>query len=351
MLAADRRSAEAYILDQFADADLVLLGEDHAIRQTLAFVRDLVPQLHRAGVHNLVVEFGAEEDQHELDRLLTSPGYDADALKRLMFRYNSAWSWVEYRDLYEAAWRLNRSLPAGAPPFRIVNMSYVYRWHEFAAPRTPDVLQRVFWRGTVDGFRARVIEDQVLRRGEKALVLTGTPHAFTRYAMPRVEDNNEGFCGFDANWLGNRLLRRHPDRVVSVLVHQPFPNLPGRQPALVQPAQGAIERIMAELGNAPRGFDLKNAAMGALPDRSYYAMCHPDFTMADLFDGYLFLAPFRELEPATVDPGFVDASNIAEALRNYPDPDWKSPPRDLAGFRAHLAGMAEEIRNRYRSVE
>lgn len=351
VLGENPQSPADYLVGRFGEADLVLLGEDHAIAQTLSFVQLLIPQLYRAGVRNLVVEFGAEEDQQALDRLLTATTYDAAALKALMFRYNSAWSWVDYQDIYRAAWRFNRSLPAGQPPFRIVNMSYVYRWHAFSTPRTPEVLQRVFWRGTIDAFRADVIEREVLRRGEKALVLTGTPHAFTRYAMPRMDDNAEGFCGFDANWLGNRLLRRHPGRVLSVLVHQPFPNLPGREPAYVQPAQGAIERIMAKSGHAPQGFDLRNGVMGTLPDRSYYSTCHGDFRMADLFDGYVYLAPIRQLQPAAVDPVFIDASNIGDALRNYPDPDWKAAPVDLAGFREHLSGMAEEIRRRYESVE
>lgn len=350
-LAEEARSPEDYVVHSFERADVVLLGEDHAIAQTLAFVEGLIPQLHRAGVRNLVMEFGAAEDQQALDRLLTAQAYDAAALRRLMFHYNSAWSWVEYRGLYEAVWRFNRGLAPGQPPFRIVNMSYVYRWQAFSAPRTPEVLQRVFWRGTVDRFRADVIDNEVLARGGKALVLTGTPHAFTRYAMPRRDDNAEGFCSFDANWLGNRLLRRHPGRVVSLLMHQPFPNRPGARPAYLQPAAGAVERIMAKLGNEPRGFDLKTGIMGTLSDRSFYAMCHEGFTLSDFFDGYVFLAPIRSLRPATVDPDFVDAANIDEALRNYPDPDWKPRPNDLAGFRAHLAGMEEEIRQRYESVE
>lgn len=350
-LTRDARSAEDYVVDRFDDADLVLLGEDHAIVQTLAFVERLVPRLYRAGVRNLVMEFGAAEDQRALDRLLTAPAYDAAALRQLMFHYNSAWSWVEYRGLYEAVWRLNRSLPAGQPPLRVVNMSYVYRWSEFSAPRTPEVLRRVFWRGTIDRFRADAIDREVLARGGKALVLTGTPHAFARYAMPRMDDNADGFCGFDANWLGNRLLRRHPGRVASLLVHQPFPNRPGAQPAYVQPAQGAIERIMAKLGDTPRGFDLRGGIMGTLPDRSFYATCHADFRLADFFDGYVFLAPIRELRPATVDVGFVDETNLDAALESYPDPDWKPRPNDLAGFRAHLAAMAEEIRRRYASVQ
>lgn len=344
------RSPSDYIVSKFADADVLLLGEDHAIAQNLAFVANLIPALHAAGVHNLVVEFGAEEDQQALDRLLVAPAYDADALRQLMFNYNSAWSWTEYRDLYRAAWRFNRSLPQGQAPFRIVNMSYVYRWQHYGAPRSPEMLRRVFWRGPIDRFRADLIEREVLARDGKALVLTGTPHALTRYAMPRTDDNGEGFCGYDANWLGNHLLRRHPGRVTNVLLHRPFHGFPGGPAAYVQPAQGAVERILAALDNPPLGFDLRGSVMGTLPDRSFYSTCHDDFRLGDLFDGYIFLAPINALQPATVDQGFVDASNLEAALSNFPDPDWTTPPRNLQEFRTHLRGMAEEIRLRYQSV-
>jgi len=340
-----------YVVGKFDSADVVLLGEDHAIRQTLEFVESLVPRLYRAGVRNLVMEFGAAEDQQELDRLLTASIYDPAEAKRLMFHYNSAWSWIEYRRLYEAAWRFNRTLPEGKPPFRIVNMSYVYRWDQFESPRSVAVLQRVFWRGTIDGFRADVIETEILMRGEKALVLTGTPHAFSRYAMPMTDDNADGFCRFDDNWLGNRLLRRHPGKVVSILVHQPFPSMPGGGSAYEQPALGAIERILAALGNEARGFDLRNGVVGTLPDRSYYSMCHADFVLADFFDGYVFLAPIDQLRPATPDLGFVSEENLPEAMRNFPDPDWKPRPPDLVAFRKHLSGMADEIRQRYGDVD
>ena len=340
-----------YVVGKFDSVDVVLLGEDHAIRQTLEFVESLVPRLYQAGVRNLVMEFGAVEDQQELDRLLTAPVYDRAKAKRLMFHYNSAWSWIEYQRLYEAAWRFNLTLPQGQPPFRVVNMSYVYRWDRFASPRSLPVLRRVFWRGTIDGFRAGLIEAEILARREKALVLTGTPHAFSRYAMPMMDDNADEFCRFDDNWLGNRLLRRHPGKVLSILMHQPFPSMPGRDSTHEQPALGAIETVMAALGNEARGFDLRNEVIGTLPDRSAYSMCREDFVLADFFDGYVFLAPIGRLQPATPDLAFVDEGNLSEAIRQFPDPDWKPRPADLAAFRAHLSGMENEIRQRYGSVD
>ncbi len=340
-----------YLVRQFEQADLVLLGEDHAVKQNLQFIATLLPRLHRAGVRQLVMEFGAEEDQAALDELINAPAYDAERARALMFSYNTMWSWKEYRALYEAAWRLNRSLAPGEPRFRIVNMSYRFRWRGYPGYKTPETMRQVFWRGSIEKFRAEVIEHEVLARGGKALVLTGTTHAFTRYEQPVFAYNADGYCSFDAMDLGNRLYRSHGARVRTVLLHQPFPNRIGAAPRWVQPAGGAVERLMAQRGFQPVGFDLRGAAMGRLPEDSYHAMCHPGLTLGELADGYVFLAPFSQLEPATPDLGFITLANLQEALALYPPDLGSAPgPTDLETAHRHLTDMARQIGETYRAL-
>lgn len=255
--AADLKAAlppDDYILSQFTRADVVLLGEDHAVKQHLDFVASLIPKLYSAGINNLVMEFGAFEDQKTLDALLTAPIFDEALAKQLMFNYNSMWSWQEYRGLYRAAWAFNRTLTSGQKPFRILNMSYVYDWSAFDGVRTPQVLKRVFPRGAVDAFRASLIEREVLDRHEKALVLTGTLHAFTRFGMPQTLSDGDGFCLKTFNSLGNRLYRAHGMRITNLMFHQLLPGQPGATPYFDQPASGEVERLMQDNGNRPPRF-------------------------------------------------------------------------------------------------
>jgi hypothetical protein len=336
-----------YILSKFARADVVLLGEDHAIRQHLAFVAELIPDLHAAGVRNLVMEFGATEDQAALDALLAAPVYDQETARRLMFRYNTMWSWKEYRNLYRAAWAFNRALAPGDRPFRIINMSYIYDWRGYTGATTPQDLKRVFPRGVVDAFRADIIAREILDRGEKALVLTGTLHAFTRSGMPQTQSDSDGFCLRTYNALGNRLFRDHGSRISNIMFHQALPSRPGGAQPFVQPGGGEIERLMRANGKRAVGFDLRGAAAGRIREGSYYGLCDEDLTLADLFDGYLFLAPFESLEAATPDPAFLDADNIAKAIEQFPNPDWNPKPRNLGEAQAHMLKMAKEIDERY----
>ncbi|WP_423604323.1 alpha/beta hydrolase [Sphingomonas sp. MS122] len=343
-------SPEDYLLAKFRSADIVLLAEDHAVKQNIAFVINAIPRLYAAGVTNLVMEFGAEEDQARLDRLVTAPAYDARTARAVMFNYNVMWSWQDYHDIYRAVWAFNRSLPKGKPPFRIVNMSYVFDWSGFSGLRTPATMQQVFPRGTADQFRAALVAREVLDRGEKALVLTGTVHAFTRHAAGQIQSDGDGFCQRTVNSLGNRLHASHGARITNVLLHQSLPALPGRSRPFEQPGDGAVERVMLLNGNRPVGFDLRQAPMGALRDYSYYGVCDRDLTLADLFDGYIFLAPFKALRAATPDPAFVDETNIDRAIEQFPDPDWSPRPANLAEARAHLLNMARQIDARYAAL-
>lgn len=350
---AQVRAAQApddYLVAKFRSADVLLLAEDHAVRQSVAFVTNAIPKLYAAGVTNLVMEFGAEEDQAQLDRLLTAPAYDAATARQLMFNYNVMWSWQDYRDIYRAVWAFNRSLPKGKPPFRIVNMSYVFDWSGFTGTRTPETLRHVFPRGMVDQFRAERIAREVLDKGQKALVLTGTVHAFTRFAAGQTQSDGDGFCQRTASALGNRLHAAYGTRIANVMLHQSLPALPGRRDAFEQPGDGAVELIMRLNGNRPVGFDLRHAPMGSIRDYSYYGICDRDFVLADLFDGYIFLAAFKDLRAATPDAGFVDDANLARAIEQFPDPDWTPRPANLAEVRAHLSNMAKQIGARYAAL-
>lgn len=327
----------------------MLLGEDHAIKRNLAFVRSLIPLLYQAGVTNLVMEFGAEEDQAKLDALVTAPKFDEALAKQLMFHYNTMWSWQEYRELYRAAWEFNRKLPQGSKPFRVLNMSYVFDWSGFTGVRTPAAMQKVFLRGAIDAFRASLIEREVLDRHQKALVLTGTVHALTRFAKPEPNPEADGFCVHTTNMLGNRLQRDYPGRVTNIMFHQLLGNMPQQSPTWVAPAHGEIEKLMRANGNAPVGFEVRNTRIGTLKLGTAYSVCDPDVTLGELFDGYIFLAPISQLTAATPDETFVDETNLKTALEQFPDPDWSKRPTDLAGARSHIRSMADAINGKYKT--
>ncbi|MBL8268341.1 hypothetical protein [Steroidobacter sp.] len=307
---------EQYVLRKFERADVVLLAEDHALQHNLKLAQRLIPLLYRAGIYNFGMEFGASEDQAALDTLVTGAKYDESVARRLMFNYNVGWVFKEYMDIYRVAWELNRSLPAGARKFRILNLSYRYDFAAFTGARTPAAMAKVYYKGPADAHRAEVVQREILARGEKLLVLTGTVHAFTRYAMPMPDYNGEGFVRLDDRHLGNRLLKLAPGKVVTILLHQPFPGKFGGQ---VRPANGALDQVFTGLKGRRVGFDLVGTPMGELADDSYYATGYSDFRLRDLADGYIYEMPIENFRGCEIDEAFLTDQNWPQAQRELPD--------------------------------
>lgn len=316
-----------YLISKFNDADIILLGEDHGVKENLDFVRNLIPKLYQRGIYMLGMEFGAYEDQAQLDSLINAPEYDEQLARKLMFNYNTRWAIVEYMSIYKAAWEWNRSLPEGAKKFRVLNISYCYNWSEFEGARTPENMKKVFPLGNAEDFRCSLLEREVLAFNQKILVLTGTPHAFTFYHFPLYDYTSPGFVRYEERFLGNLLYSKYGERVLSVALHQPFPNYPNHQPVWVSPVAGELEVLMRKADNKAVGFDLKNTPLGKLRDNSYYSMGYTNFTLADLFDGYIFLKPIKELSSCSVDYKFMDEMNWDRAVSNNPDPDWHPRPQ------------------------
>lgn len=306
-----------YVVRQFRHADIVLLGEDHRVRQNLLFVQQLIPRLHAAGISMLGMEFGAVEDQAALDALVTGRDYDEAAARRIMFGYDTSWAYREYLDVYRAAWAFNRRRPAGSRAFRILNLSYRYNWRAAGPVLTPARAAMIFARGPIDAFRARRIKTEILDRRQKMLALVGTIHATTHYAARSYDYNAPNFVREDRRHLGNLLLAMRPGRVRSILLHQPFPSADQGGIRLVQPAGGAIERMMRSLDDQPSGFDLVGSPVGALADTSLYAAGRTHFELAALADGYVFLAPFAALTGCTIDRQFVTEETWAEARDRF----------------------------------
>lgn len=341
---------EQYVIQAFQTHDVVLLGERHVVKENLLFVQSLIPALYKNGIYVLGMEFGASEVQPQMDQLVTAATYSEATARELMFTYNVAWGFQEYLDVCKAAWAFNRTLPAGARPFRILNLSYIYHWEKYTGARTPESMQQVFPKGTADKFRMEVIEREVLQRGDKLLALVGTPHAYTRYGSPYFKYNGDHFCDFDREWLGNRLYARYPGKVFNILLHQAFTQKTGDTWSLVSPAGGAVERLMALNGNKPAGFNLLHTPMGKLPDSSTNAMCYDNFTLEQFFDGYLFLEPLRDLEGCTVVEEFVNETNIGQALKNFPDPDWHPNVSNLQDVRKMIRRTSEEVAEQLRGL-
>ncbi|WP_294957238.1 ChaN family lipoprotein [uncultured Flavobacterium sp.] len=331
-LSNNKNTPEEYIASKFAQKDIILLSEEHRVKENLQFVKNLIPVLYQNKVYNLGMEFGASENQAQLDSLISAPEYNKDLARKLMFNYNSGWAFKGYTDLYEAAWSFNKSLPKSSKKFRILNLSYRYDWSSFSGQRTSEKMKKVFYKGNTETYRFSIVEKEIVTKREKILILTGDVHAFTKYKFPVYDSLGTDFIRFEDGYFGNQLYAKYPRLVYSVLLHKPFSNRPDTKPNLISPADGKIEIIMEKINNTPVGFDLADTPLGKLKDNSYYSMGYQDFTLENFYDGYIFLAPINKLSGCDIDPKFLTASNWNEAQENVADPDWRPRPKNMEEY-------------------
>lgn len=323
-------SPDAYVLSKFKTRDVVLLAENHAIRDNLLFVQSLIPKLYASGVYTIGMEFGASEDQESLDALVTGEKYDADKARELMFHYNVIFPYKEYMGIYRIVWELNRSLPSEAPKMRVLNLSYRYDWKDYPGYRNVETTSKVFHKGGTERYRADLIDREILRQGKKILILTGTVHAFTRYRMPVFDYLEEGFVRLQNGFMGNLLFSKVPEKVCTLILHFMFSEQDQIGNRL--PADGQIEAIMEVFNNRPMGFHLSHTPMGQLEDHSYLSLGHPDFRLEDLADGYIFLRPLSEQTGCTVDYDFLKDHTLDEVKEQFPDPEWHPPIQSLEDY-------------------
>ncbi|MBB6462350.1 hypothetical protein [Flammeovirga kamogawensis] len=338
-----------FIIKKFKTNTVVLLGEDHGIKNNLDFVSQLIPKLYKAGVYNLGMEFGASEMQHKVDSLLSAPQFDEELMRNIMFFYNVGWPYKEYMDVYKNAWKFNTTLKANDKKFRIINLSYQYNWSNYLGENTPEEKAEIFNKGEADLYRAKVVEKEVFDKNEKALLLVGTPHAFTKFLNRNLENKISENCPAEAIYLGHRLLDKHPDKVYTILLHQAFYGTEKSNYKLMSPAHGNIEKAMALNGNKPIAFDLVHSPMGLLEDNSFYASCNDTFRLNQFFDAYIFLVPFDQMDGCTYDAHFYDNHNWEDIRVQIPDPNWNPRPSTQQKYQEQRRAFVD-IKERYKDV-
>ncbi len=309
------KSPKEFIVDVFKEKDIVFLSEDHAVKDNLLFVKELIPHLYQAGVAYLGMEFGASEDQEKLDKLITGDVYDADEARDIMFSYNVIFPYQEYLDLYEAVFNFNQSLAKNQNKFRILNLSYRFDWSKFKKPYTEENKALVFTKGDIEAYRTNIIKQQVLDTGKKILILTGTIHAFTKFR----------FEGSKNQYFGQRVYDLAPNKTYNIQLHEYTRNDQGQR---ISPCKEEVEAYFKEFAS-PVGMDLSNSQIGDLPFELYQ---HKPVLLKELFDGYIYLKPLKDRQGCIVDKGFLNGKTLQDIQQNFPDPNWHKIPKSFEDY-------------------
>jgi len=325
----DHLPPEDYVISKFKDHDVVFLGEFHRIRHDVEFVQNLIPRLYQAGVFTLAIEFARREDQPLIDQLLNGATYDESLARQIAFNQYVFWGYQEYVDIYKAAWKLNQQLPKNKRRFRILGVNCSPDWSlvqkQEDLENNPEVMTKV-WRGCGETQWGKVILDEVVAKGEKALVYSGMHHAFTQYRQPLYNTATHGFAGFGDVRMGNYVYNAIGKRAITICLHAVWISSEGYDAPDVYAADGYIDAAMAKVAPAITrvGFDTIGTPFGDLPGTtSIYKYGYKDFVLSTFCDGYIYQGPLSAYEGVTPIKDFINEANLATAQAQAPNPKFR----------------------------
>jgi hypothetical protein len=341
-LTQHHQTPEEYVVSKFKDYDVVFVGEQHRIKENVELIQRLIPLCYAQGIYTLGTEFARREDQPLLDSLLYGAAYDESLARRIGFLQFTFWGYQECLDIFHAAWRVNHDLAAGARRFRVLGLNNSPDWSlvKTEADREKHSVMVEVWHHQDETDWARVLLDEVVARGEKALVFSGIHHAFSEYKQP-VSDKGK-FIRFGDTRLGNAVYEKIGKRCMTIYLHAPWNAAEGYDAPMVYPVDGVIDALMAQLGprGYPVGFDTHGTPFGKLPgETSLYKFGYDHFTLENYCDGYIFQMPISLYTGVTPIKDFVNASNLEIARQQSPNPYFRTA--SCADFNSAIAEDAD----------
>jgi outer membrane protein OmpA-like peptidoglycan-associated protein len=174
-------SATKYIVRAYQRYPLVALSEMHGNAESQALFTAVVrdPDF-QAVVSDIVVEFGNGRFQGVVDRYLAGENVRRDELMRV-WRETTQISGIFDLPMYEAMLTTVRNVNASLPPARKLRVwlgDPPIDWSTVTSPADEDMND---WR---DAFFARVVDDQIRKRGRTALLFIGGAHIGRKVIFP-----------------------------------------------------------------------------------------------------------------------------------------------------------------------
>lgn len=344
---ANYRTPEDYVISKFEDHDIVFIGEFHRIKQNLELVHNLIPRLYESGVYNIGIEDGDYDDQPEIDALTTSDTYDEALARKILFNHYVFWGYQEYADIFKAAWTLNKSLPKGSRKFRVVGLCLKEDWSYVKSEEDcdePQIMRKVWGKVGYDEFMANTILKEFVDKEEKALIYTGSSHAFTQYRQPIYNEKTKEFVRFVEDRMGTLVHNKIGNRAFNIFLHSSWPNEKGYSELLVYPVDGVIDTLMPTLPPKYRkvGFDTHGTPFGSLRGTTtLWKHGYDNFVLSDFCDGYIYQCALSEYTPVTPIEGFINSNNLEEAKSQSPETRFKKPFITPQDFNEQIANDAK----------
>mgnify|MGYP001336849730 CR=1 FL=1 len=317
------QSASEHLVELASSKQLVLLGDQIGISQHVSFVAQILPELHEAGVRNLAWEFTNSRAQQQLDGLLSADEWnDVVCTELFVDLMGIGFTYREYAEVVKAAWSLNRTLESSASAFRIIGLgipTYVEDPELLDGRSASELELRNWWMGghyrDVAAFHmANILTNEILRTGERALVLVSSERSTTNFVQ--WDD------GLPTVSVGNLLYRWVGEGVARAVFHGAIAD------------SMAVERVEALVAAAPEnpetfGIALNLATLGSVGLNEVVGSVDgvdTSLRLRDIADSYLWIAGVDDWEPCELIPDVITSKNLDHIEARYRALDPQAEP-------------------------
>jgi len=304
------KPAQDYMIQLFDKYQVVILSEEHNVKEHKDFVIDLILRLyHEAGVRCIGWEFSPFAKNKGLEELINAPNYDEEAVLQFARDCSPDWNSREHWEIIRAVWNLNRSLKPGSGKMRLVGLPHDYDFvREMILAKTkpinspefrdsPEFKEVLADAMKYDTSMAQQVEKEILQKGHKGLVFVGLGHDWTQYRYPP-----EAIFGVDNKPMGSLLKEKYGEQVFQVR-------------ALCSADPSFMDQVMKLRIHEWVGFNMQASPFANI--LVPVGKGAPNVPWSRLACGYLYLGPRASFHRNTPIKGFVTETMFRKYKQYY----------------------------------
>ena len=295
-----------FVLQKLDDYDLVMIGEQHWIKEEPAFINDLIKRCYeKDAIDFLFLEFGEFAYQKNVESFLQANEYDPQPIVEMLKNMTEiGWGYQEYFDIFKTVYEENKVKPEnervriilvdGPPSTFYMNMDSFYDCFESSPLSISEKWQKVTWlrEGIAgrDPFMAEVIAMHLFNKsGQKGIYYAGSSHI--------RKDLQSKDYGLRVISTGGILSRKYPGRVFTLTFHK------GEQDWQTPSDFYYFEKLYKQY---PDGFGIVSS-----DTRIRHFMLESDIStkgisLEEALDGYIMLNRYKDYNQCSLIPGFYD---------------------------------------------
>jgi len=302
------KPTQDYMIQLFDTYQVVILGEEHNVKEHKDFVIDLIPRLyHEAGVRCIGWEFSWYRQNNRLEGLISASNYDEEAVLQFARNCNPGWNSREHWEIIKAVWKLNKSLKPGREKMSLiglpgyVDIAKMYTIVKTKPKDSPEFQEMLKKTVEADKLMAQHVEKEILQKGHKGFLFVGMGHDWTQYQYPP-----EATFGISCKSVGTHLKEKYGDQVFQV-----------RAQASSDPH--VIDQVMKRRNHVSIGFDMQDSPFANILVPVYKGA--PDVPWWRLASGYVYIGPRAGFHSNTPIKGYVN-EKMFDKYKNYYEVDY-----------------------------